>query len=293
MAIDPEKLVEITKKSQVEWYKNEIPITDEEKRRYKCANPEGPVSNINCPEDDPYCNCPAKELIPKDAFVIYKEDPKIVGFQGENLTEDDSLGGIDFNPENSIFNEDDESKYAVVNSDGELLEKFETYDEVLEFIDGLDPSSEPSENELQELLEESKYCPLIEEVLGEDYLGCEWDDPDGSISCNCPEIGEKYKDWKKYTQTYCTFWNTPKQTPLLRNAQMTLLTAQKAEAVVHGDISLRPGTIINVEVTDQTGEDKSSSGNWMVAEIEHLFLGSNSHSMKLTLIRDSLYFDPN
>ena len=74
----------------------------EEKRRYKCANPEGPVSNINCPEDDPYCNCPAKELIPKDAFVIYKEDPKIVGFQGENLTEDDSLGGIDFNPEKEM-----------------------------------------------------------------------------------------------------------------------------------------------------------------------------------------------
>ena len=25
--------------------------------RYPCANPDGPVDNSDCPEDDPLCNC--------------------------------------------------------------------------------------------------------------------------------------------------------------------------------------------------------------------------------------------
>ena len=36
------------------------------RNQYTCANPDGPVSNVGCPEDDPLCNCPAKELMPRD-----------------------------------------------------------------------------------------------------------------------------------------------------------------------------------------------------------------------------------
>ena len=136
---------------------------------------------------------------------------------------------------------------------------------------------------------------MISQELGEEYLGCDWEDPDSTSSCVCPVIGEKYKEWKKYYQTYSSFWNTPKQTPLLRNAQMTLLTAQTASAIVHGDFSIRPGAIINLEIpigNNKTGL-KNSSGRWMVAEIEHIIQGANAHSMRLALVRDSLYVDPN
>ena len=291
MPIDPKKLLETTKGSQVSWYKNEIPITREEKRRYKCANPEGPIDNAGCPEDDPFCNCPSKELQPRDAFIISLEDTdpslfdQILDFYLDYFT----LG--------IFYDDDDNRNYAVITSAGDLLDKFDTYEEAEEYVAGLDPTPEPTDDELEELLEQSKYCQLIEENLGEEYLGCDWDDPDSTTSCSCPKIGEKYKEWKKYSRTYSTFWNTPKQTPLLRNAQMTLLTAQKAEAVVQGDLSIRPGAIINMEVSQESVEGdsrlKSSSGRWMVAEIEHLLLGANSHGMKLTLIRDSLYVDPN
>ena len=67
--IEPNELLELTKNHKEIWYKNEIPITQEEKRYYKCANPDGPVDNTLCPESDPHCNCPCKELQPRDAFI--------------------------------------------------------------------------------------------------------------------------------------------------------------------------------------------------------------------------------
>jgi hypothetical protein len=33
--------------------------------KYPCANPEGPVDNSECPEEDPLCNCPCPELKPE------------------------------------------------------------------------------------------------------------------------------------------------------------------------------------------------------------------------------------
>jgi hypothetical protein len=292
MPLDPKKLLETTKDSQVEWYKNEIPITREEKRRYKCANPEGPIDNAGCPSNNKYCNCPSQELQPKDAFIIdaKESDPSL--FQQV----------FDFYMDNIFFfglfgDEDDDRDYAVINSAGELLEKFDTYQEAEEYVAGLDPIPEPTDDELEELLQNSKYCTLIEDSLGEEYLGCDWNDPDSPISCNCPKIGPKFKEWKRYSQTYSTFWNTPKNVPLLRNAQMTLLTAQKAEAIVQGDFSIRPGAIVNIEVSQSDAKGntdfKSSSGKWLVAEISHHILGANAHSMTLTLIRDSLYKNPN
>tara|TARA_R110000824_G_scaffold210105_2_gene395911 strand:+ start:205 stop:1095 length:891 start_codon:yes stop_codon:yes gene_type:complete len=289
MPIDPEKLLEITKKSQVEYFKNEIPITNDGKKRYTCANPEGPVDNNGCPSDDPYCNCPEeiKTLQPKDAFLVE--------------TDQESAGGP-FSSSDVDESEVSSSPYKVINSDGDFLDEFESRQDALDFIEELDPAPEPTDEELEELLQKSKYCKLIEEggtgseePLGEEYLGCDWQDPDSNFSCICPEVGSKYKDWKKYYETYSTFWNTPKQTPLLRNAQMTLLTAQKAKAIVHGDFSIRPGAIINLEISNINNDNslKSSSGKWMVAEIEHSIFGANAHTMTLTLIRDSLYVDAN
>tara|TARA_R100001460_G_scaffold35888_17_gene68955 strand:- start:3275 stop:4135 length:861 start_codon:yes stop_codon:yes gene_type:complete len=279
MPIDPEKILETTKKSQIEFFKNEIPITNDGKKRYTCANPEGPVDNNGCPADDPYCKCPEeiKFLQPKDAFIISKYDSDFVFDTEEN----DKRSEV--------------SNYTVIDSNNTVLDEFDTLEDAEEFINGLDPAPEPTDEELEDLLQKSKYCDLISQELGEEYLGCDWEDPDSSSSCTCPVIGERYKEWKKYYQTYSSFWNTPKQTPLLRNAQMTLLTAQTAQAIVHGDFSIRPGAIINLEIpmgNNETGL-KNSSGRWMIAEIEHMIEGANAHSMRLTLVRDSLYVDAN
>jgi hypothetical protein len=298
MPIDPEKILQITKKSQVEFFKNEIPITNDGNKRYTCANPEGPVDNNGCPADDPYCNCPEeiKYLQPKDAFLI-EIGPNSDSIQDSLRSPGGASSTLDLliNAYDYLYggNSSNESLYRVINSAGDTLGEFTSREDAQDFINSLDPTPEPTDEELEELLQQSKYCDLIKEELGEDYLGCDWNDPDSSHSCSCPLIGSKYSDWKKYSQTYSTFWNTPKQTPLLRNAQMTLLTAQKAQAIVNGDFSIRPGAIINLEISNPNGGLKSSSGKWMIIEIEHSIFGVNAHRMVLTLVRDSLYVDPN
>jgi len=43
---------------------------------YPCANPDGPVDNSDCPEDDDLCNCPCQELKPdseEQLEIINKE----------------------------------------------------------------------------------------------------------------------------------------------------------------------------------------------------------------------------
>jgi len=299
MAIEPNKLLEITKDSQIEWYKNEIPITRDERRHYKCANPDGPVNNSNCPSDDPYCNCPAKYLQPKDAFIISTGDDVnslLESFSqffqdNEELTPEIIQQAL-LSLIQEIFGDDDENAFAVINSEIEVLERFETYEEANDFISELEPTPEPNDEELKELLDEAKLCEKIEEVLGEEYLGCEWDNPDGNDSCNCPNIGEKYHEWLAYTRTYSTFWNTPLKTPLLRNAQMAIAQAQTVAVSALGDLSIRPGALVSINnINTASQEQKGTAGRWMVGGINHLFTKRN-HSMTLSLIRDSLYKSP-
>ncbi len=42
-------------------------------KSFTCANPKGVISNNNCPENDPYCNCPAKDKMPKEKEPSYIE----------------------------------------------------------------------------------------------------------------------------------------------------------------------------------------------------------------------------
>jgi len=298
MAIQPNKLLEITKNSQVEWYKNEIPITREERRHYKCANPNGPVNNSNCPPDDPYCNCPAKYLQPKDALIIStNDDLTSISEQFSEIFKelDESPTPIELQQIvnqviESIFGENNaENGYAVIDSNLEVLSITETYEDAIKFVNELEPTPEPKDEELEELLKESRLCEKIEEVLGKKYLGCEWDKPDAQHSCDCPNIGEKYHEWLEYTRTYATFWNTPVKTPLLRNAQMSLLTAQSIVISVAGDLSIRPGAMVEINnISGEDGNQKRTSGKWMVASISHRILQRN-HFMSMVLIRDSFY----
>ena len=154
----------------------------------------------------------------------------------------------------------------------------------------------PTASELEDIKRTFRECDLIESELGEEWLGCIWKDPHNISSCNCPNIGSRFKDYMEYLRTYSTYWNTPKYTPLYRMAQMSLIKSQTANAVVAGDFSRRPGDIIkitNSQETDQKYSEKRGSGKWMIAEINHVIDSPSNHLMGLTLIRDSNPVDPN
>lgn len=71
----------------------------------KCANPKGPIDNSTCPPEQPYCNCPAQYLMPKEAEPSYKdlaiayENTKECNLIKETLG-DNFLGCIFSDPEN-------------------------------------------------------------------------------------------------------------------------------------------------------------------------------------------------
>jgi hypothetical protein len=140
---------------------------------------------------------------------------------------------------------------------------------------------EPTYKEIKKLEEEIKECDLIEKVLGEDWLGCVWGDPTNKLNCNCPCIGKNFLDYLKYSETYCTFWNTLPQRPLYRNAQMLQITANKIAITVNGDFTLRPGMLVYLDLGK-----KRYSGKWLVSRIDH-DIAKTKHLMTVSLIRDT------
>ena len=147
--------------------------------------------------------------------------------------------------------------------------------------------AEPTYTELTQLEKDIKECDLIEKVLGEDWLGCVWGDPKSTLNCSCPCLGKHFLDYLKYSQTYCTFWQTPPERPLLRNAQMMQILSNKIMITVLGDFTLRPGNIVKINLPG-----KRYHGYWLVSTINH-DIAKTKHLMSVILIRDSESLDPN
>lgn len=189
------------------------------KLNLKCVNPNGPVSNEDCPPTDPYCRCPAKNIMPKER--------------------------------------------------------------------------EPSYKELAQAYEKTKECKLIENNLGKKYLGCIISDDQNIASCNCPEQGEKFPDLLRAIRTNSTFYNTPPETPLRRQAQMMMFNGQRAVMVIFPNDNLKIGSMVTINKPNPTIDYQNRydriSGKWMVTGISRVFKSTNIEHMIVTLNRDSYY----
>ena len=239
--------------------------------KYPCANPNGPVENFDCPEDDPYCNCPHQELKPDsimEAARIYSySDP-----EGEGVP--DTV--------------DDVQETLREPTDEEIKNLPKSLKECDLVSDALSSVGED----------------------GEKWIGCIWNNQDHPSSC-CERVyaegneglyaegweGNKFKDYLEYTRTYATYWDTPYKTPLWRNAQMRLLGSQSAVIALNGDLTLKPGTIIKIndphfENSSPENENKNYTGKWLVTAVEHS-VGIRSHRCLLSLSRDSVNYDAN
>jgi len=158
---------------------------------------------------------------------------------------------------------------------------------------------EPTDEEMEASEQSIKECGAIEQYLpeGEKWLGCLWNDMEHPSSCNCPCVGERFGEYLDYTRTYSTYWDTPPEQQLWRNAQLQLVTSQSAAMRIHGDLTLRPGTLIYIRdaIGNPMADNKTRiSGRWLVASVNHTMGGfPNAHSMILELIRDTQVNDPN
>ena len=158
--------------------------------------------------------------------------------------------------------------------------------------------AEPTYLEIHRLFNDINECALIYEILGEDYLGCNFSDPSAPCSCICPEQGKEFKKYLEYDRTYATFWETPNDLPLRRQAQTKQLTAQQIKITIAPNDTIKVGALIEIidqndSVQETVNQYKKISGRWVVTGIVHNLIGSVSYLMEVSLVRNSLHYDPN
>jgi len=163
-------------------------------------------------------------------------------------------------------------------------------------LNGITFEKEPTYLELQKLYNSINECSLIQEVLGKEWLGCEYSDPTSTCSCNCPELGNKFMKYLEYSRTYATFWNCPNDLPLARTAMVSQLQAQRLKIRVAPNGNVVIGSVVEVINANDKPEFtenkyKSISGRWLVYQIDH-YMTSTSYLMELHLMRNSLYLNP-
>jgi len=122
--------------------------------------------------------------------------------------------------------------------------------------------------------------------------------PDYLEKCNFPNYGEKYPEYLEYVRSIeSQFWNTPLETPLLRNAQLGLLKSQTIQIDVSSNSEVKLGNIVKLTLAATTASNTEDlnehpmSGKWLITAIKHIFFSSLHGKMRLTLMRDSQYIN--
>jgi len=259
-----------------------------------CMNPTGFVSNLNCPEKDPYCNCPLKTLIPVysdssgvTSSVLYYADleelkkatsecASIKQVFSENWKD---WYGIDFSDSTCSYNcwepKKGELEWRAVSGAiglcGSAQEYF-PYAKRKSYPEGITVDGKKE---------------TINYNIGRDTT------PTPGTN-SAPEIGKFFPHYLAYSKTNATFWNTPVKTPLLRKAQTALLTHQRIKILVNGSFEIKPGNIIAIDYpTPQSKNTKEGrfAGRWMVYKVQRV-ITPLKHSMFLFLMRDGNYINP-
>jgi len=262
-----------------------------------CISPGGLVSNLNCPSEIPFCNCNIKtlEFLPEinQSLSYYLKDLEQntkecdgIYFAFQNNEKYLKFFGFDYSNPNSRYNCSCEEFFgdsSVYNNN-----KFQG------FTYGISGD-----------YDNFGYFPYARRKSYTDGSTIYAFPPNVDVATKSPEsdtvicedqklIGEYFKYYLEYSKTNATFWNTPPETPLLRQAQSNLLLYQRIKILVNGSFKIKPGNIISIAYP--TGEHpviKNSrfAGNWMVYKVKRI-INAQRHSMYLFLMRDGLNENP-
>lgn len=273
-----------------------------------CMNPDGFVSNIDCPKKDEFssgpedllCNCPNKQFMPKG--ICHGREITLPEPTNEELlalrAKTNECYLIDLVLDKKRwFGVDYSNQYCSYNC-----------------FNDLSPGTGSTSIAYQEMLsmelapgapDPDKHFPYAARKaysidLPKSKKTCRVDGFTSGITFpHNPEILTgltltNFKDYMAYSKTNATFWRTPKETPLYRRAQTNLLTYQRVKIVVNGDFSIKPGNLLSLNIP--TGESKTLEftrfhGQWMVYAVDRV-ITSQKHSMILYLMRDGNYISP-
>lgn len=141
---------------------------------------------------------------------------------------------------------------------------------------------EPTDVEMSFAKAQISGCNEDDEYNGYFVLDPEAIESNCGVQCH----GKNYYSTFKAQRTYSTFWDTPKKTPLYRNALLNLYTTQQAVCIVPGNLKLRVGQFMNIP-SDGSPLAEKYSGCWLVSNIRHAIASLQNYKMIVTLIRDS------
>ena len=259
-----------------------------------CMNPNGYVSNVDCPADDLLCNCP-KDSKPKNpepteaSLQNLKYNTNECNLIKENLSI--RWFGIDYSNPSCSYNcfntgntASNNSGFTHIKHDLDGWQNTPTRKAFGEGVTGTTGSfwTVPGD--------------VVGRTLDNDIIitGSTAGLADGGSTAG-GSTGNYFKYYLEYSKTNATFWNTPKETPLYRKAQTALLTYQRIKIVVNGDFDIKPGNLIAINMpTPEMGSTISETrfaGRWMVYKNEHI-ITSQKHSMILYLMRDGNHHNP-
>lgn len=276
-----------------------------------CVSWGGLVSNINCPKDFAFCNCHKKSLkiIPDkpeptdgDLYQALKETKECLKIAQVFNDNERFLKffGYDYSNPSSPYNCSCEEYYAEKNAFYIYYDTSEkaqlyygatlgiTYTNETYSNAGYFPYARRKSYTATAFGDIYAFPPNIKTKTTTDY----------KTSQNCSEqniIGEFFPAYLEYSKTNAMFWNTPPETPLLRQAQTNSLFCQRIKILVNGTFKIKPGNMIDIEYpTPESKNIKQSrfAGKWMVYKIKRI-INLQKHSMELYLMRDGLGQDPN
>jgi hypothetical protein len=266
-----------------------------------CLSPYGAVSNLNCPDWDPSCNCWITQYMPT------KPEPSGISLQALKIgiSECDLIKqklnkGTDQPAAMSWLGIDYSDPYALYNCPNckppTKPTNFEkptgveyykiSYQEPLEGLRGKTAVFPYSEGLLKNngITLNQDWIKVDPQAITDDISGAEWE-------CT----GGCFPYYMEYSKTNATFWRTPLKTPLLRRGQVGSYNAQKIKILVNGDSRIKAGSVVTISApigdeTDQTITQKRFSGRWLVYRVERVFT-TFKHSMFLFLMRDGFAVD--
>jgi len=251
-----------------------------------CLNPYGAVSNLDCPDWDPACNCWVTQYMPDEKEPSDRElleSSKLISeciYIEENLGNHKEWLGVDYSNPQCQYNCFDLTirtnpplqptpvDFYKISGEGIQAGSTFTYSVGIAGISGLS--------------------------LVEDY---NVDVPADKVkTAPWKTTGSCFPYYMEYSRTNATFWNTSPKTPLLRKAQIGSYNSQKIKILVNGDHRVKVGMLvkIGIPIGDETGNSmtqKRFSGRWMIYRIERVMTASK-HSMYLFLMRDGYSIEP-
>jgi hypothetical protein len=260
-----------------------------------CLNPYGAVSNLNCPDWDPACNCWVTQYMPGIPEPSDIELQKLKNSTSEcelikkhlnknisNPTGEGSWLGLDYTNPNSLYNcpacDPNKTSPTSVRNPAQI-EYFKikaNQKTKLQGLTGVFPYSTG--------IPFNKGITTTQEW---DKNGFGWADSIEYTDWKC--TGGCFPYYMEYSKTNATFWKTPIKTPLLRKGQIGSYNAQKIKILVNGDTRIKAGSVINLDIPigQETNAvtQKRFSGRWLVYRVERV-ISTFKHSMFLYLMRD-------